>query len=74
METAIGIPAYATIRSAGPLFVRAANEGRTLVELAPKDTITQDFARLADRLLGRESTQPAKGGFRLFGRTMAARA
>jgi pilus assembly protein CpaE len=74
VETAIGIPAYATIRSAGPVLVRAANEGRTLVELAPKDPITQDFARLAERILGREAAQLAKSGFRFFGRTMAARA
>jgi pilus assembly protein CpaE len=74
IEKAIGIPAYATIRSAGQVLVRAANEGRTLVEMAPKDAITQDFVALAERLLGREATQPAKGGFRLFGRTMAARA
>jgi pilus assembly protein CpaE len=74
IEKAIGIPAYATIRSAGQVLVRAANEGRTLVEMAPKDAITQDFVALAERLLGREAPQPAKGGFRLFGRTMAARA
>ena len=74
VETAIGIPVYATIRSAGPVLVKAANEGRTLVEMAPRDPITQDFAQLAERLLGREATQPAKAGFRLFGKTMAARA
>jgi pilus assembly protein CpaE len=74
IEKAVGIPAYALIRSAGPVMVRAANEGRTLVELAPKDGITQDFATLADRLLGREATQPSRAGFKLFGRTMAARA
>jgi pilus assembly protein CpaE len=74
VEKAVGIPAYAEIRSAGPMMVRAANEGRTLVELAPRDGITQDFALLADRLMGREASQPAKAGFKLFGRTMSVRA
>jgi pilus assembly protein CpaE len=72
IELAIGIPAFAQIRSAGPLMVKAANEGRTLVDLAPRDGITQDFSILADRLLGRDVAQPAKAGFRLFGRTVAA--
>jgi pilus assembly protein CpaE len=74
MEQAIGIPAYAEIRSAGPLMVRANNEGRTLVELAPNGGITQDFSILADRLLGRPATVPAKTGIRLFGRLAPARA
>jgi MinD-like ATPase involved in chromosome partitioning or flagellar assembly len=74
IEKAVGIPTYATIRSAGPVMVRAANEGRMLVDFAPREGITQDFSILADRLLGRESAQPVKGGFRIFGRTMAARA
>ena len=56
------------------MIVKAANEGRTLVELAPRDAITQDFEILADRLLGLDAPQPAKAGFKLFGRTMAARA
>jgi pilus assembly protein CpaE len=74
IEKAIGIPAYATIRSDGRLLVKAANEGRTLVELAPRDAITQDFANLAERLLGREAAQPIRNGFRLFGRAVPARA
>jgi len=74
VEKAVGIPAYAEIRSAGPMMVRANNEGRTLVELAPRDGITQDFALLADRLMGREATQPAKAGFKLFGRAVTVRA
>ncbi len=74
VEKAIGIPCYATVRSDGKVLVKATNEGRTLVELAPREAITGDFAVLADRLLGREVTQAAKGGFRLFGKTMTARA
>jgi pilus assembly protein CpaE len=74
MEKAIGLPAYALVRSAGPTMVKAANEGHSLVELAPREGITQDFGVLADRLLGRDVTMPAKSGFKLFGRAMAARA
>ncbi|MEI7743957.1 MAG: AAA family ATPase [Chloroflexota bacterium] len=73
IEKAVGIPAYAQIRSAGQTMVKATNEGRTLVEMAPKDAITTDFAVLADRLLGRE-TQVAKAAFRLFGRQASVRA
>jgi pilus assembly protein CpaE len=74
IEKAVGIPAYAQIRSAGPVLVRSNNEGRTLVEIAPRDGITADIAALADRLLGVDAPAPAKAGFKLFGRTVAARA
>lgn len=74
IEQAVGIPCYATIRSAGPVLVKATNEGHTLVEVAPKDAITHDFATLADRLLGREVAQTAKSGFRIFGKAVALRA
>jgi pilus assembly protein CpaE len=74
IEQAIGIPAYAQIRSAGPVMVKAANEGRTLVELVPGHGITQDFGILADRIVGRSSPQPAKAAFRLFGRSLPVRA
>ena len=74
IEQAVGIPAYAEVRSAGPLMVRANNEGRTLVELAANGGITQDFSTLADRLLGRPVAVPAKNGSRLFGRLVTARA
>ena len=46
------MPAIALIRSGGLLFVRAANEGRTVIEMFPKEKITEDFDALADRLLG----------------------
>jgi len=74
IERAAGIPCYAQIRSAGLVMVKATNEGRTLVELAPKDPVTHDFSILADRLLGRETVAVAKPAFRLFGRTAATRA
>ncbi len=74
IEQTIGIPVYAQIRSAGPVMVKAANEGRTLVELVPGHGITADFGILADRIIGRPSPQPAKAAFRLFGRSLPSRA
>jgi MinD-like ATPase involved in chromosome partitioning or flagellar assembly len=73
IERAVGMPCYAQIRSAGPVIVKATNEGRTLVEAAPKEAITADFEALADRILGRE-VAVAKPAFRLFGRAAGARA
>jgi Flp pilus assembly CpaE family ATPase len=59
------MPALALIRSAGLLFVRAANEGRTVTEMFPKEKITSDFDVLADRVLGTPQYSPApKAGFR----------
>jgi pilus assembly protein CpaE len=52
MERTVGMPAFALIRSAGLLFVRAANEGRTVIEMFPREKITADFDVLADRLQG----------------------
>ena len=74
VEKAVDIPCYAQIRSGGLLLVRAANEGRTLVELAPREKITSDFGLLADRLLGVAEAEPARGPLRLFGRTAGVRA
>lgn len=75
MEATIGIPCYAQIRSAGPVMVRAANEGRALVDLAPRDAITHDFEILADKVLGRGmAAEPARAGFSLFGRALPSRA
>jgi MinD-like ATPase involved in chromosome partitioning or flagellar assembly len=74
VEQAVGLPCYAEIRSAGPTMVKAANEGRTLVELGPKAPIAQDFSILADKLLGRPIVAPARTGFKRFGRLVVARA
>jgi Flp pilus assembly CpaE family ATPase len=73
MERTVGMPALALIRSGGLLFVRAANEGRTVIEMYPKERITEDFDALAERLVRTHApTEPtvvaAKAGFRLFGR------
>ncbi len=74
IERAVGLPVFAQIRSGGMLLVRAINEGRTLVELAPRERITQEFLTLADAVLGIETpAEPAKAGLRLFGRPIAAR-
>ncbi len=73
MERTVGMPALAQIRSGGLLFVRAANEGQTVVEKFPRERVTEDFYALADSLLAEErqataeaSRAGAKGGFRLF--------
>jgi MinD-like ATPase involved in chromosome partitioning or flagellar assembly len=70
MEKTVGLPALALIRSGGLLFVRAANEGRTVIDMFPKERITEDFDGLADRILGVPHVAPAlvKRSFRLFSR------
>jgi pilus assembly protein CpaE len=76
MEKTVGMPALALIRSGGLLFVRAANEGRTVIEMYPRERITEDFDALAERLVRTFSPEAntvaipiARGGFRLpFGR------
>jgi pilus assembly protein CpaE len=73
VEKALGLTAYAQIRSGGLLIVKAANEGRTLIEMAPKEKITGDFQALADRLLGVSGREPVRVGLNFFGR-QAARA
>lgn len=66
MERTVGMPALALIRSGGLLFVRAANEGRTVIEMFPKEKITADFDALADRVLGTPKLSPApRAGFRI---------
>jgi len=68
MERTVGMEALALIRSGGMLFVRAANEGRTVIDLFPREKITEDFDALADRVLGGpRRAQPEKTGWRLFG-------
>jgi Flp pilus assembly CpaE family ATPase len=72
MERTVGLPALALIRSGGLLFVRAANEGRTVIEMYPREKITEDFDALADRLLGTPARLPvAKSPFGIFSRTKA---
>ena len=69
MEKTVGMPAMALIRSGGLLFVRAANEGRTVIEMFPREKVSEDFDALADRLLGAKRAEPVvKTPFRLFNR------
>jgi Flp pilus assembly CpaE family ATPase len=69
MERTVGMPALALIRSGGLLFVKAANEGRTVIEMYPKERITADFESLADRVLKVPvvAAPVAKTAFKLFG-------
>jgi Flp pilus assembly CpaE family ATPase len=74
MEKTVGMPALALIRSGGLLFVRAANEGRSVVEQYPKEKVTEDFEILAAKLVGTEIQATDKAGaakpaFRIFNRT-----
>jgi pilus assembly protein CpaE len=74
MERTFGAPALAQIRSGGLLFVRAANEGRTVIDMFPKEKITADFDVLADRVLGTPKlAPPARTGFRIASRREPAR-
>ena len=74
MERTVGLPAFGQIRSGGMLVVRALNEGRTLVDIAPREKITQEFLTLADGVLGvQPADEPAKAGRRLFGRPITVR-
>ncbi|HEX5590578.1 MAG TPA: AAA family ATPase [Candidatus Limnocylindrales bacterium] len=58
IERAVGVPTIAQIRSGGMLFVRAANVGRTVMDLFPKEKVSSDFEALADRVLGINSPEP----------------
>ena len=69
MERTVGMPALALIHSGGLLFVRAANEGRTVIEMFPREKISEDFDALADRIIGTPVATPiAKNSFGLFNR------
>ena len=74
IERTVGIPALAQIRSAGMLFVRAANEGSTVIDRFPREKVTEDFDRLAARLLPSDrgaAAQPGPVIQSLFGRRQA---
>jgi pilus assembly protein CpaE len=58
MERTTGMDAMALIRSGGMLFVRAANEGRTVIDMYPREKISEDFDALADRILGTTVATP----------------
>lgn len=52
IERAVGVQSIAQIRSGGMLFVKAANVGRTVIDLFPREKVSGDFETLADRVLG----------------------
>ncbi len=73
IERTVGMPAIALVRSGGLLFVRAANEGRTVAEMFPKERVTADFDNLADALFGvAPTTAAAKPAMRIFARQKEA--
>jgi pilus assembly protein CpaE len=73
MERTVGMPSLALLRSGGLLFVRAANEGRTVIEMFPREKISEDFDALADRIMGTPTSAPApKPAFGLFNRQKVA--
>ena len=51
IEKATGMKSIAEIRSAGMLLVRTGNLGRALAQQFPREKVTGDFDRLADRVL-----------------------
>jgi MinD-like ATPase involved in chromosome partitioning or flagellar assembly len=59
VERVVRIPTLARVRSAGLLFVRAADEGKSAVERFPTARVVGDIDGLADRLL----TGARSGGF-----------
>ena len=52
MERTVGMTAFAAIRSAGLQLVKAANEGRTVIDLFPGEKVSADFRALAERVVG----------------------
>jgi pilus assembly protein CpaE len=67
MERTVGMPALAEVRSAGMLFVRAANEGRSAVERFPKEKVIEDIEVLADRMIATRDPGAAKTGSGFMG-------
>jgi len=51
IEETTGMTSVAELRSAGMLLVRAGNVGNTLVEQFPREKVTADFDKLADKVL-----------------------
>jgi Flp pilus assembly CpaE family ATPase len=67
MERTVGMPALAEIRSAGMVFVRAANEGRSAVERFPREKVIEDIESLVDRLMEHRDSGAAKSGSGFLG-------
>jgi pilus assembly protein CpaE len=75
IERTVGMPTFASIRSAGLQLVKAANEGRTVIDLFPAEKVSGDFRGLAERVLGTPRVKDAsRASIRgLFGRKVPAR-
>jgi pilus assembly protein CpaE len=80
VEKILALPSLARVRSAGMLFVKAANNGHSAIEENPKDKVVADVDGLVDKLLeardrlnkGETPWRPASGGLRgFFGRLSA---
>jgi pilus assembly protein CpaE len=52
MERTVGMTSFAEIRSAGLPLVKAANHGRTVIDLFPSEKVSGDFRALAARVVG----------------------
>jgi len=63
VERVVDIPSLARIRSAGMIFVRAADEGKSAVERFPTAKVIGDIGGLADRLLAGDSGRYRRLGF-----------
>ena len=74
MERTVGMPAFASIRSAGLFLVKAANEGRTVIDLFPREKVTDDFRALAETVTGRPRKEARLSLRGLFGRRETVRA
>ena len=76
MERTIGLPSLALVRSAGLQLVKAANEGRTVIDMFPREKVSEDFRVLAERVVGTasETAEPAPRASlaALFGRRRAS--
>ncbi len=73
MERTVGLRALAQVRSAGMVFVRAANEGRSAVERFPKEKVIEDIEVLADRMMATRESGAAKSGTGFMGIFRGAR-
>ena len=69
VERVVAMPTVARIRSAGMMFVRAADEGKSAVEKYPSAKVIGDIDGLADRVIaGFSSTAGGKVGVIPHGR------
>jgi Flp pilus assembly CpaE family ATPase len=63
LERVVGLPSLARIRSAGLLFLRAADEGRSAVEMFPTSKVVADLDAMAGRLLEGTNATDGWSGF-----------